>query len=233
MRGGRQIGGPRLKGLLSRVAGLSLHWLAGLPTHDATNAFRAYRRSVLVETTDREPRGVRVLARDHRQGVRRGPADHRGPLDLARPLGRPVAVQAPCLAAPLSPLVFLRPVAPATAPSGESAQGITARTVRSHDGHTRRSISENVLVRQASDGHGRRGVPGPAPGPAAGASRGEGVRASPARLQPGHARRLSPLPAGASLRRARSTPRPTTAASGSTSPSRPSSTTPTSSWGPT
>lgn len=47
MRGGRQIGGPRFKGLLSRLAGLSLHWLAGLPTHDATNAFRAYRRSVL------------------------------------------------------------------------------------------------------------------------------------------------------------------------------------------
>jgi dolichol-phosphate mannosyltransferase len=50
MRGGRQIGGPWLKGLLSRTAGLSLHWLAGLPTHDATNAFRAYRRSVLKET---------------------------------------------------------------------------------------------------------------------------------------------------------------------------------------
>ncbi|WP_406694874.1 glycosyltransferase [Singulisphaera sp. Ch08] len=50
MKGGRQQGGPFLKGLMSRVAGLSLHWLAGFPTHDATNAFRAYRRSVLVET---------------------------------------------------------------------------------------------------------------------------------------------------------------------------------------
>lgn len=49
MRGGRQLGGPWLKGLLSRLAGLSLYWLAGLPTHDATNAFRAYRRSVLAE----------------------------------------------------------------------------------------------------------------------------------------------------------------------------------------
>jgi len=47
MRGGRQIGGPWLKGFLSRMAGVSLHWIAGLPTHDATNAFRAYRRSVL------------------------------------------------------------------------------------------------------------------------------------------------------------------------------------------
>jgi glycosyltransferase involved in cell wall biosynthesis len=50
MKGGRQFGGPWLKGTLSRAAGLSLHWLAGLPTHDATNAFRAYRRAVLVET---------------------------------------------------------------------------------------------------------------------------------------------------------------------------------------
>lgn len=50
MRGGRQIGGPRLKKLMSRAAGVSLYWLAGLPTHDATNAFRAYRRSVLLAT---------------------------------------------------------------------------------------------------------------------------------------------------------------------------------------
>ena len=35
MPGGRQICGPRLKGWMSRAAGLSLHWLAGWPTHDA------------------------------------------------------------------------------------------------------------------------------------------------------------------------------------------------------
>ncbi len=50
MAGGKQVGGPRFKKFLSRMAGVSLHWLTGLPTHDATNAFRAYRRSVLVET---------------------------------------------------------------------------------------------------------------------------------------------------------------------------------------
>lgn len=49
MRGGRQIGGPWLKGFLSRAAGISLHWLAGLPTHDATNSFRAYRLGLLRE----------------------------------------------------------------------------------------------------------------------------------------------------------------------------------------
>src|SRR5947209_3704588 len=35
-RGGRQEGGPLVKRTLSRLAGLSLHYLAGLPIHDAT-----------------------------------------------------------------------------------------------------------------------------------------------------------------------------------------------------
>ena len=47
MRGGRQNGGPLLKRVLSRVAGVSLFWVLGLPTHDATNAFKAYRTSLL------------------------------------------------------------------------------------------------------------------------------------------------------------------------------------------
>jgi dolichol-phosphate mannosyltransferase len=47
MRGGRQNGGPLLKRTLSRVAGVSLYWVLGLPTHDATNAFKAYRTSSL------------------------------------------------------------------------------------------------------------------------------------------------------------------------------------------
>jgi len=51
VRGGRQIGGPRLKSLMSRVAGLSLHWFAGVPVHDATSNFRLYRRSFLDSVT--------------------------------------------------------------------------------------------------------------------------------------------------------------------------------------
>lgn len=49
MKGGRQIGGPLLKKTMSRVAGVSLYWLGALPIHDATNAFRAYRRQVLLD----------------------------------------------------------------------------------------------------------------------------------------------------------------------------------------
>jgi glycosyltransferase involved in cell wall biosynthesis len=47
MRGGRQIGGPRVKGLMSRAAGLTLCWFAGVPTHDATNNFKIYSRRLL------------------------------------------------------------------------------------------------------------------------------------------------------------------------------------------
>ena len=46
-RGGRQEGGPWLKRTLSRLAGVSLHHLAGLPIRDATNNFRAYSRRVV------------------------------------------------------------------------------------------------------------------------------------------------------------------------------------------
>jgi glycosyltransferase involved in cell wall biosynthesis len=51
MKGGRQIGGPPMKRLLSRVAGLTLHWFAGVPTHDPTNNFKLYSRNFLDSTT--------------------------------------------------------------------------------------------------------------------------------------------------------------------------------------
>jgi dolichol-phosphate mannosyltransferase len=41
-RGGQQVGGPVLKSLLSRAAGLSLWVLARVGTRDATNSFKAY-----------------------------------------------------------------------------------------------------------------------------------------------------------------------------------------------
>ena len=47
MRGGRQVGGPRLKRFLSRAAGLSLHWFGGVPIHDPTNNFKLYARRFL------------------------------------------------------------------------------------------------------------------------------------------------------------------------------------------
>jgi dolichol-phosphate mannosyltransferase len=55
MRGGGQVGGPLAKRLMSRAAGLTLHWFAGVPTHDPTNNFKLYSRryldSVTIEST--------------------------------------------------------------------------------------------------------------------------------------------------------------------------------------
>jgi glycosyltransferase involved in cell wall biosynthesis len=55
MRGGHQIGGPLLKRLMSRVAGLTLHWFARVPTHDPTSNFKLYSRrfldSITIEST--------------------------------------------------------------------------------------------------------------------------------------------------------------------------------------
>jgi dolichol-phosphate mannosyltransferase len=42
MPGGQQVGGPRLKRLMSRWAGRSLHTFARVGTRDATNSFKAY-----------------------------------------------------------------------------------------------------------------------------------------------------------------------------------------------
>jgi glycosyltransferase involved in cell wall biosynthesis len=51
MSGGRQLGGPLLKRILSRIAGLTLHWFGGVATHDPTNNFKLYRRDFLDSIT--------------------------------------------------------------------------------------------------------------------------------------------------------------------------------------
>ena len=74
MRGGRQIGGPLLKGLMSRAAGVSLKLLAGLPTHDVTNSFKLYRRSMLeqieIESDGGFEIGMELTVKAHLRGFR-------------------------------------------------------------------------------------------------------------------------------------------------------------------
>lgn len=53
MRGGRKIGGPPVKSLLSRALGHTMRWVTAIPTCDSANAFKAYRRGW-------EPRSTRV-----------------------------------------------------------------------------------------------------------------------------------------------------------------------------
>lgn len=51
MPGGRQIGGPWLKGQLSRWGGRSLNMVAGFPVRDATNSFRLYDAELVKSLT--------------------------------------------------------------------------------------------------------------------------------------------------------------------------------------
>lgn len=46
-KGGKEVGGPLFKRALSRVAGTSLYYLRGVPTHDITNNFRLYDKKYI------------------------------------------------------------------------------------------------------------------------------------------------------------------------------------------
>lgn len=74
MRGGRQIGGPALKGALSRLAGVSLRVLAGVGTHDATSNFRAYSAEVLrripIESTMGFEVALELTVKAHNLGLK-------------------------------------------------------------------------------------------------------------------------------------------------------------------
>src|SRR5437762_1345834 len=60
VRGGQQVGGPVLKRTLSRLAGLSLHWVARVGTRDATNSFKAYDKRFVREVGMQSDAGFEV-----------------------------------------------------------------------------------------------------------------------------------------------------------------------------
>jgi glycosyltransferase involved in cell wall biosynthesis len=74
MRGGHQVGGPLLKRSMSRAAGLSLHWLGGVPVHDATSNFRLYSKRLLnqvtIESTGGFELGLELTVKAHLIGLR-------------------------------------------------------------------------------------------------------------------------------------------------------------------
>ena len=74
MRGGHQLGGPLLKRSMSRAAGLSLHWLAGIPVHDATSNFRMYSKRLLekvrIESDGGFELGIELTVKAHLLGMR-------------------------------------------------------------------------------------------------------------------------------------------------------------------
>jgi len=71
--GGRQIGAPVVKSALSRLAGLSLHWIAGVPTRDATNSFKLWPRGFLARTPIESGAGfaasLELVVKAHEQGL--------------------------------------------------------------------------------------------------------------------------------------------------------------------
>lgn len=70
MAGGQQVGGPYLKGMLSKAAGRSLRLLARVGTRDATNSFKAYStefiRQVGIDSRDGFEIGIELTAKAKR-----------------------------------------------------------------------------------------------------------------------------------------------------------------------
>lgn len=70
MSGGQQIDGPFIKTQLSRLAGLSLYWLARVGTRDATNSFKAYSvdfvREVEIDSDTGFEIGIELVAKARR-----------------------------------------------------------------------------------------------------------------------------------------------------------------------
>lgn len=74
VKGGEQNGGPLLKGIFSRVAGISLHILTRIPTHDVTNSFKLYRKSMLdsfdIESTGGFEIGIEITVKAYVNGYK-------------------------------------------------------------------------------------------------------------------------------------------------------------------
>ncbi len=70
MAGGQQVGGPLIKGMLSALAGRSLHLAARVGTRDATNSFKAYSaafvQAVGIDSRDGFEIGIELTAKAKR-----------------------------------------------------------------------------------------------------------------------------------------------------------------------
>ncbi len=74
MKGGKQIGGPFLKKIFSRIAGVSLHYLINIPTHDVTNSFKLYKKELLdqihIESTGGFELGMEIVVKAYNLGYK-------------------------------------------------------------------------------------------------------------------------------------------------------------------
>jgi glycosyltransferase involved in cell wall biosynthesis len=73
MPGGQQVGGPVMKGMLSKLAGRSLRMLVHIGTRDATNSFKAYStdfvREVGIDSRAGFEIGIELTAKAKRLGL--------------------------------------------------------------------------------------------------------------------------------------------------------------------
>jgi dolichol-phosphate mannosyltransferase len=73
MRGGQQVGGPWVKGRISRLAGVSLNLVGHVGTHDATNSFKAYSRAFVervgIDSDAGFELGIELVAKARRLGL--------------------------------------------------------------------------------------------------------------------------------------------------------------------
>jgi dolichol-phosphate mannosyltransferase len=73
VRGGAQRGGPVVKRTLSRLAGLLLHTLGGVPIHDPTSNYKLYSRELLDRVTIESVAGfelaLELSVKAHRLGL--------------------------------------------------------------------------------------------------------------------------------------------------------------------
>jgi len=72
MPGGQQVGGPRHKRILSKVASQILRVALGIGTHDSTNSYKAYSKVFLDDVGIQSDKGfelgLELIAKAHRRG---------------------------------------------------------------------------------------------------------------------------------------------------------------------
>lgn len=74
MPGGKKVGGPFIKTFLSKTAGLTLHKVFKVPTHDATNAYKMYRRDIFkkirIESTGGFEYSLEIILKAFKKGYK-------------------------------------------------------------------------------------------------------------------------------------------------------------------
>ena len=126
---------------MSRLAGLSLYYLARVGTRGRHELVQGLLHRVRARGRHRERRGLRDRHRAGRQGPPRPPAGRRDPHDLARPRVRRLELQARGVAAAVPPLVPLR-LRPAGSRRRASSGPPTVRTASLE--HERRARREGA-----------------------------------------------------------------------------------------